>query len=119
MCVRVTEFQRERQFFISSICDCCPVFFSFFYSFVSDVVHIYYINDEAVQEDEEIQAFVKDVCNFGMQDFDYCGGCTLKKSYFFILASQQLTNVKQGTASIINSICPFIDKWFEDVDRKP
>uniref|UniRef100_A0A8C6S1B5 Arachidonate 5-lipoxygenase a n=1 Tax=Neogobius melanostomus TaxID=47308 RepID=A0A8C6S1B5_9GOBI len=41
-------------------------------SFVSDVVHIYYKDDEAVQEDVEIQAFVKDVCSFGMQDFDHC-----------------------------------------------
>ncbi|KAM4729162.1 polyunsaturated fatty acid 5-lipoxygenase isoform 2-T2 [Anableps anableps] len=41
-------------------------------SFVSDVVGIYYTNDEKVQEDEEIQAFVKDVCSFGMQDFDHC-----------------------------------------------
>uniref|UniRef100_A0A8D0A6B6 Arachidonate 5-lipoxygenase b, tandem duplicate 3 n=1 Tax=Sander lucioperca TaxID=283035 RepID=A0A8D0A6B6_SANLU len=41
-------------------------------SFVSDVVHIYYASDETVQEDEEIQAFIKDACSFGMQDFDYC-----------------------------------------------
>ncbi|XP_074531835.1 polyunsaturated fatty acid 5-lipoxygenase-like isoform X2 [Halichoeres trimaculatus] len=41
-------------------------------SFVSDVVNIYYDSDETVQEDEEIQAFVKDVCDFGMQDFDHC-----------------------------------------------
>uniref|UniRef100_A0A671YQF7 Arachidonate 5-lipoxygenase b, tandem duplicate 2 n=1 Tax=Sparus aurata TaxID=8175 RepID=A0A671YQF7_SPAAU len=40
--------------------------------FVSDVVHIYYTSDEAVQADEEIQAFIKDVCSFGMQDFDHC-----------------------------------------------
>lgn len=43
---------------------------------MSDVVNIYYTSDEAVQEDEEIQAFAKDVCSFGMQDFDHCGGCT-------------------------------------------
>uniref|UniRef100_A0A3Q2Q7J6 Arachidonate 5-lipoxygenase n=1 Tax=Fundulus heteroclitus TaxID=8078 RepID=A0A3Q2Q7J6_FUNHE len=41
-------------------------------SFVSDVVGIYYTSDERVQGDEEIQAFVKDVCSFGMQDFDHC-----------------------------------------------
>ncbi|XP_072247074.1 polyunsaturated fatty acid 5-lipoxygenase [Leuresthes tenuis] len=41
-------------------------------SFVSDVVCIYYPNDEKVQEDEEIQAFIKDVCSFGMQDLDHC-----------------------------------------------
>uniref|UniRef100_A0A3P8T533 Arachidonate 5-lipoxygenase b, tandem duplicate 1 n=1 Tax=Amphiprion percula TaxID=161767 RepID=A0A3P8T533_AMPPE len=41
-------------------------------SFVSDVVCIYYTSDETVQGDEEIQAFVKDVCSFGMQDFDQC-----------------------------------------------
>lgn len=42
-------------------------------SFVWDVVSIYYKDDEAVQHDDEIQAFVKDVQNFGMQDFDHCG----------------------------------------------
>ncbi|KAI5606783.1 arachidonate 5-lipoxygenase, partial [Silurus asotus] len=41
-------------------------------SFVEDVVNIYYDSDTTVVEDEEIQAFVKDVCSFGMQDFDYC-----------------------------------------------
>ncbi|XP_034464236.1 arachidonate 5-lipoxygenase [Hippoglossus hippoglossus] len=41
-------------------------------SFLSDVVHIYYISDETVQEDMEIQAFIKDACSFGMQDFDHC-----------------------------------------------
>uniref|UniRef100_A0A8D0DCK0 Arachidonate 5-lipoxygenase b, tandem duplicate 3 n=1 Tax=Sander lucioperca TaxID=283035 RepID=A0A8D0DCK0_SANLU len=35
-------------------------------SFVSDVVHIYYASDETVQEDEEIQAFIKDACSFGI-----------------------------------------------------
>lgn len=55
-----------------------------FCSFVSDVVHIYYTNDEALQGDEEIQAFVKDVSSFGMQDFDHCGGCTLRMSYFLL-----------------------------------
>lgn len=43
-------------------------------SFVSDVINIYYPDDDAVQEDEEIQGFVKDACSFGMQDFDQCGG---------------------------------------------
>lgn len=43
---------------------------------MSDVVHIYYTSDETLQEDEEIQGFVKDVCSFGMQDFDHCGGYT-------------------------------------------
>uniref|UniRef100_A0A3P8V726 Arachidonate 5-lipoxygenase b, tandem duplicate 3 n=1 Tax=Cynoglossus semilaevis TaxID=244447 RepID=A0A3P8V726_CYNSE len=38
--------------------------------FVTDVVQIYYSSDDTVQEDEEIQAFVKDVCSFGMQDLD-------------------------------------------------
>ncbi|KAM6956270.1 polyunsaturated fatty acid 5-lipoxygenase [Aplochiton taeniatus] len=41
-------------------------------SFVSDVVSIYYTSDETLQDDEEIQAFVKDVCSFGMQDLDHC-----------------------------------------------
>ncbi|XP_066524197.1 polyunsaturated fatty acid 5-lipoxygenase-like isoform X2 [Hoplias malabaricus] len=40
--------------------------------FVSKVVGIYYTSDKTVQKDEEIQAFVKDVCSSGMQDFDYC-----------------------------------------------
>lgn len=39
-----------------------------------DVVCIYYDSDDTVQKDEEIQAFVKDVCSFGMQDLDCCGG---------------------------------------------
>uniref|UniRef100_A0A9J7ZDE3 Arachidonate 5-lipoxygenase n=1 Tax=Cyprinus carpio carpio TaxID=630221 RepID=A0A9J7ZDE3_CYPCA len=37
-------------------------------SFVSDVVRIYYGSDESVQEDEEIQAFVQDVCSSGMKN---------------------------------------------------
>ncbi|XP_053730344.1 polyunsaturated fatty acid 5-lipoxygenase isoform X1 [Synchiropus splendidus] len=41
-------------------------------NFVSDVMCLYYTSDEKVQQDEEIQAFVKDVCSFGMQDFDQC-----------------------------------------------
>ncbi|XP_019715429.1 arachidonate 5-lipoxygenase [Hippocampus comes] len=41
-------------------------------SFVSDVVAIYYTSNEKVQGDEEIQAFVKDVRTFGMQDLDTC-----------------------------------------------
>ncbi|XP_068183028.1 polyunsaturated fatty acid 5-lipoxygenase [Antennarius striatus] len=40
--------------------------------FVSDVVHIYYSTDEAVQADEEIQAFVKEVRSCGMQDSESC-----------------------------------------------
>uniref|UniRef100_A0A674B3R9 Arachidonate 5-lipoxygenase n=1 Tax=Salmo trutta TaxID=8032 RepID=A0A674B3R9_SALTR len=44
-----------------------------FPSFVWDVVCIYYDSDDTVQKDEEIQAFVKDVCSFGMQDLDCCG----------------------------------------------
>ncbi|KAM9809803.1 polyunsaturated fatty acid 5-lipoxygenase-like isoform X2 [Syngnathus typhle] len=42
-------------------------------SFVSDVVSIYYSSDEKVQGDDEIQAFVKDVCDNGMKDFHHCG----------------------------------------------
>uniref|UniRef100_A0A8B9LGI9 Arachidonate 5-lipoxygenase a n=1 Tax=Astyanax mexicanus TaxID=7994 RepID=A0A8B9LGI9_ASTMX len=49
-------------------------------SFVTDMINIYYASDETVQEDEEIQAFVKDVCSFGMQDFDYCGEKKFPKS---------------------------------------
>ncbi|XP_041866922.1 polyunsaturated fatty acid 5-lipoxygenase [Melanotaenia boesemani] len=41
-------------------------------SFVSDVVSLYYTSDEKLQGDEEIQAFIKDVCSFGVQDFDHC-----------------------------------------------
>uniref|UniRef100_A0A8C9TST2 Arachidonate 5-lipoxygenase b, tandem duplicate 3 n=1 Tax=Scleropages formosus TaxID=113540 RepID=A0A8C9TST2_SCLFO len=33
-------------------------------SFVTDIVSIYYSSDETVQDDEEIQAFVKDLCSF-------------------------------------------------------
>lgn len=58
-------------------------------SFVSDVVHIYYTSDETVQADEEIQAFIKDVCSFGMQDFDHCGGYTLQTCIIPLLALQQ------------------------------
>lgn len=50
-----------------------------FDSFVEEVMHIYYDSDKTVLEDEEIQAFVKDVCSFGMQDFDSCG----EKMLFF------------------------------------
>ncbi|XP_077469159.1 polyunsaturated fatty acid 5-lipoxygenase-like [Stigmatopora argus] len=39
-------------------------------SFVADVVTFYYDNNEKVQRDEEIQAFVKDVRTSGMQDWD-------------------------------------------------
>ncbi|KAI7805982.1 arachidonate 5-lipoxygenase [Triplophysa rosa] len=42
-------------------------------NFVTVVVNIYYDSDDTLQKDEEIQAFVKDVCSFGMQDFDFCG----------------------------------------------
>ncbi|XP_019715428.1 arachidonate 5-lipoxygenase-like isoform X2 [Hippocampus comes] len=42
-------------------------------SFVSDVIGIYYSSDEEVQSDEEIQAFVQDVRDNGMKDFDHCG----------------------------------------------
>ncbi|KAJ8418243.1 hypothetical protein AAFF_G00139520 [Aldrovandia affinis] len=42
-------------------------------SFVEDIVNVYYQSDEVLQKDEEIQAFVKDVCSFGMQDLDHCG----------------------------------------------
>ncbi|MBN3272299.1 LOX5 lipoxygenase, partial [Polyodon spathula] len=35
-------------------------------SFVSDVVNIYYDSDETVSTDVELQAFVKDVCIFGL-----------------------------------------------------
>ncbi|XP_061914186.1 polyunsaturated fatty acid 5-lipoxygenase-like isoform X1 [Entelurus aequoreus] len=41
-------------------------------SFVSDVVNIYYTSDENVRMDQEIQAFVQDVCDFGMKDFSHC-----------------------------------------------
>uniref|UniRef100_W5MSS6 Arachidonate 5-lipoxygenase a n=1 Tax=Lepisosteus oculatus TaxID=7918 RepID=W5MSS6_LEPOC len=41
--------------------------------FVTDVVNIYYDSDESVQNDEEIQAFVKDVSVFGMQDTENSG----------------------------------------------
>ncbi|XP_038639208.1 polyunsaturated fatty acid 5-lipoxygenase-like [Scyliorhinus canicula] len=37
-------------------------------SFVTEVVNIYYDNDEAVQTDTELQAFVKDVFVYGLRD---------------------------------------------------
>lgn len=58
-------------------------------SFVADVVCIYYTSDERVQADEEVQAFIKDVCSFGMQDFDHCGGCTLQVSCCIISFSNE------------------------------
>ncbi|XP_061693847.1 polyunsaturated fatty acid 5-lipoxygenase-like isoform X2 [Syngnathoides biaculeatus] len=42
-------------------------------SFVSDVINIYYSGDEKVRGDEEIQAFIKDVCDYGMKDFKHSG----------------------------------------------
>ncbi|XP_029691623.1 arachidonate 5-lipoxygenase-like [Takifugu rubripes] len=41
-------------------------------SYICEVVCIYYKDDEAVQHDKEIQAFVQDVRDFGMQNFDQC-----------------------------------------------
>ncbi|XP_067270689.1 polyunsaturated fatty acid 5-lipoxygenase-like [Pseudorasbora parva] len=40
-------------------------------SFVSDVVKICYGSDETVQEDEEIQAFVQDVCFSGLKNCEF------------------------------------------------
>ena len=81
-------------------------------SFVSDVVCIYYPNDEKVQEDEEIQAFIKDVCSFGMQDFDHCGGYTLQTSDWLILllAYQQQTksNLRQGQTILKKKFTPLV-----------
>lgn len=54
-----------------------------FGSFVSDVVHIYYTRDEAVQGDREIQAFVNEVCTIGMHDSEHCSGFTSKTSSLF------------------------------------
>lgn len=68
----ISKGEKLQFFFVS---DFCPG--TVLGSFVSDVVHIYYTSDERVDGDEEIQAFVKDVCSFGMQDFDQCGGYTL------------------------------------------
>ncbi|XP_028651771.1 polyunsaturated fatty acid 5-lipoxygenase [Erpetoichthys calabaricus] len=42
-------------------------------SFVADVVEIYYDSDETVQTDVELQAFVKDVCVFGLKDNEHSG----------------------------------------------
>lgn len=58
-----------------------------FPSFVSEVLHLYYKDDDAVVEDEEIQAFVKDVRNFGMQDFESCGERSANH-YYLLLALQ-------------------------------
>lgn len=48
------------------------VLFSFC-SYICEVVCIYYKDNETVQHDKEIQAFVQDVRDFGMQNFDQCG----------------------------------------------
>lgn len=61
---------------------------------MTDVVDIYYDKDETVQEDTEIQAFVKDVCSFGMQDFDYCGKYTPK-------TNPKLHNTKEYTLAYL------------------
>lgn len=66
----MTSSQSGSSFISCASVDCASLLFL---SFVSDVVNIYYADDEAVQEDEEIQGFVKDACSFGMQDFDQCG----------------------------------------------
>ncbi len=55
----VNVWHLEYIFFFLSLC-----------SFVSDVVKIYYVSDEAVQQDVEIQEFVKDVACFGMNNSD-------------------------------------------------
>lgn len=97
-CVSVREketgFQKEQSCRTSSVCDRCAI--SPLGSFVSDVVHIYYTSDEKVQGDEEIQAFIKDVCSFGMQDFDHCGGCTLYNFSFQISTTIEKTAVNQA-----------------------
>lgn len=51
-----------------------------FCSYICEVVCIYYKDDEALQEDKEIQAFVQDVRDFGMQNFDQCGEINNNKS---------------------------------------
>lgn len=63
---------------------------------MTDVVDIYYDKDETVQEDEEVQAFVKDVCSFGMQDFDHCGKYTVH-----LIQTSKLHNTKEYTLAFI------------------
>ncbi|KAG9341021.1 hypothetical protein JZ751_019774 [Albula glossodonta] len=41
-------------------------------SFAEDVVNIYYESDEVVQKDEEVQAFVKDICELSSTEFPKC-----------------------------------------------
>uniref|UniRef100_A0A671YMJ7 Arachidonate 5-lipoxygenase b, tandem duplicate 2 n=1 Tax=Sparus aurata TaxID=8175 RepID=A0A671YMJ7_SPAAU len=72
-------------------------------SFVSDVVHIYYTSDEAVQADEEIQAFIKDVCSFGMQDFDHSNKVSHSRLIIYHSRTFCRGQVRQGTDSTINS----------------
>lgn len=67
----------------SQMCDTS----SLFPSFVSEVLRLYYKDDDAVEEDEEIQAFVKDVHNFGMQDFESCGERSANR-YYLLLSLQ-------------------------------
>lgn len=56
----------------------------FFCSYICEVVCIYYKDDEAVQLDKEIQAFVNDVRYFGLQNFDYCGEVKKNKKSVFV-----------------------------------
>lgn len=66
--------QRKKSDTENKVCDCSTLV----HSFVSDVVHIYYKDQNTVEQDQEIQAFVKDVHNFGMQGFESCGECGAK-----------------------------------------
>ena len=70
-----------------------PFFLFSLPSFVSEVVSLYYKDDEAVQHDYEIQAFVKDVQNSGMQHFDHCGEFKKNKNVLVdqIIADLDLT----------------------------
>lgn len=71
----VIKYKRKQDLQIecSILCSYCGASLFYFVSFVADVMNLYYGDDETVQQDEEIQAFIKDICSFGMQDFDYCG----------------------------------------------
>lgn len=53
-------------------------------SYVCEVISLYYKDDEAVHHDDEIQAFVKDVQVFGMQDYDHSGELKENKNVFVV-----------------------------------
>lgn len=69
---------------------------------MTDIVNIYYDSDETLQKDDEVQAFVKDVCSFGMQDFDYCGKYKQNKSNILMTS---VTLILKSLAKVLPYVC--------------